>query len=54
MTFSIDRPVETKDKNLLEEFDDFYKDFPPLSQSFKLLSKIGEGDFLLQLMPRHL
>lgn len=32
-----------KEAYVLEEFHDFYKDFPSLSSHFKLISKIGEG-----------
>ncbi len=40
-----DLHVETKDAQILEEFQDFYKDFPELKSHYKLIHKIGEGTF---------
>ena len=39
----VNAEVETLDVSVLEEFKDFYKDFPQLELHFKLLCKIGEG-----------
>ena len=33
------------DASMQEEFHDFYKDVPQLSNHYKLISKIGEGTF---------
>jgi hypothetical protein len=42
-------PMEAQDPDVIEEFLDFYKDFPPLKTQFKLLAKIGEGTPLLHV-----